>query len=156
MSNHLGTFAALFVAFYTAHEVGDHWLQTHTQAMTKGGAGWPARLADLRHVAVLAAAKVALVYVAHAAIGLPVSRYLAPALAVDAVSHYWADRRTTLVAICRAMDRVMPAWGKEEFSRLGAPRAGRDDNPGLSTGLYSMDQAWHILFCFVAALIAAH
>jgi hypothetical protein len=54
------------------------------------------------------------------------------------------------------MDRVMPAWGKVEFSRLGAPRPGHDDNPGLSTGLYSMDQAWHILFCFVAALIAAH
>lgn len=153
--NRLDVFAALFIALYVAHELGDHWLQTHRQAMTKAGAGWPGRLADLRHVAVLAAAKVALIALAHAVIGLPITGYLAPALAVDAISHYWADRRSTLVAICRAMDRVLPSWGKVEFSRLGAPRPGRDDNPVLGTGLYSMDQAWHIAWLFVAALIAA-
>jgi hypothetical protein len=151
VTSHLSAFAALFAVLYVAHEIGDHWLQTHRQALTKGGEGWPARLADLRHVAVLTATKLALVFLAHAAIGLPVTGYLAPALALDAASHYWADRRTTLVAICRAMDRVLPSWGKVEFSRLGAPRPDHDDSPALSTGLYAMDQSWHIFWCFIAA-----
>ena len=45
--------------------------------------------------------------------------------------------------------------GKADFYRLGAPRDGRDDNPSLGTGAYALDQSWHYLWLFVAALIIA-
>jgi hypothetical protein len=43
--------------------------------------------------------------------------------------------------------------GKGEFYRLGAPRRGRDDNPTLGTGAYALDQAWHVGWLFISALI---
>jgi hypothetical protein len=72
---------------------------------------------------------------------------LVAALLVDAVSHYWADRRVTLA---RLAERI----GKGEFYRLGAPREGHDDAPHLGTGAYALDQSWHIAWLFIAALIA--
>lgn len=65
---------------------------------------------------------------------------------VSAVSHYWADRRSTLARLC---DRV----GLGGFHRLGQPREGRDDNPTLGTGAYALDQSWHWAFLFVTALV---
>lgn len=38
---HPGTvFAAVFVALYVAHSVGDHWVQTSAQSAAKGQRGW--------------------------------------------------------------------------------------------------------------------
>jgi hypothetical protein len=68
--------------------------------------------------------------------------------AVSAVTHYWADRRTTLAGLA---GRV----GKGEFYRLGTPRPDHDDNPTLGTGAYALDQAWHWCWLFVAALVTA-
>lgn len=144
-------FAVSFGALYAAHQVGDHWLQTHTQALTKGGTGWSARAACARHVAVLAVVKVAALLAAFAVTGVPVRPvWWALALGVDAVSHYWADRRTTL-------RRLAGLFGpsKLAFFDLGAPRPGRDDNPSLGTGAYALDQSWHVLFVFIAALLIA-
>jgi hypothetical protein len=45
--------------------------------------------------------------------------------------------------------------GKGEFYRLGAPRAGRDDNPHIGTGAYALDQSFHHLWLLVAALVIA-
>lgn len=53
------TFAAVFIALYVAHSVGDHWVQTSHQSLTKGHPGWVGRLADARHVATLTATKLA-------------------------------------------------------------------------------------------------
>jgi hypothetical protein len=52
-------FAAVFIALYVAHSVGDHWVQTSHQSAHKGRPGWVGRLADARHVATLTATKVA-------------------------------------------------------------------------------------------------
>jgi hypothetical protein len=140
-----------FVALFAAHQVGDHWLQTHDQAMTKGGTGWSARAACGRHVLVLAAVKLAALLAAFTVTGLPVRPlWWVAGLGVDAVSHYWADRRTTLRRLAGLLGE-----GKVAFFDLGAPRPGRDDNPTLGTGAYALDQSWHIAFLFVAALILA-
>ncbi|WP_214417320.1 DUF3307 domain-containing protein [Sphaerisporangium fuscum] len=149
MNNAAATFAAVFIALYAAHSFGDHWVQTHHQACAKGAADWSGRLACARHVAPLTATKA----VALAAVVLLAGVTLNPltvvaGLAVDALSHYWADRRTTLA-------RLADAIGKGDFFRLGAPRPGHDDAPHLGTGAYALDQAWHHLWLFVAALVIA-
>lgn len=51
-------FAAVFVALYAAHQVGDHWIQTQHQADCKGQPGWAGRWACLAHVATYTATAV--------------------------------------------------------------------------------------------------
>ncbi|WP_329087944.1 DUF3307 domain-containing protein [Streptosporangium sp. NBC_01469] len=145
----MAVFAAVFVALFAAHSVGDHWVQTHHQACAKGAPTAAGRLACLRHVVTLTATKTA----ALAALALVTGLTLHPiallaGLGVDALSHYWADRRMTLA-------RLAEALGKGGFYRLGAPRPGTDDAPHLGTGAYALDQSWHIGFLFIAALIIA-
>lgn len=140
-------FAAVFVALYAAHEVGDHWLQTHRQAGGKDAAGWPGRILCARHVAVLTAAKAAALAVVTAVLGLSLNPFaVTAALALDAVSHYWADRRSTLLGLADRISRVVP--GKGDFARLGDSAAAP-----TGTGGYALDQSWHIGWLFAAALI---
>ncbi|MEU7591722.1 transcriptional regulator [Streptomyces sp. NPDC039022] len=142
-------FAAVFAALYVAHSVGDHWVQTSRQSDHKGRPGWAGRLAVTRHVVTLTATKGAVLLPVSWLLDLRLSLPgLVAGLAVDAASHWWADRRTTLAWLARVM-------GKTEFYRLGAPRAGRDDNPHLGTGAYALDQSFHHLWLLVAALIIA-
>lgn len=151
MSSAAAVLTASFVAMFAAHQVGDHWFQTPTQAMTKGGSGWSARAACARHVLALAATKGAALLVAFAVAGLPIRPlWWTAGLAVDAVSHYWADRRSTLRHLA-----ALFGPGKAAFFDLGAPRPGHDDNPSLGTGAYALDQSWHHMFLFIAALIMA-
>ncbi|MFB1046300.1 transcriptional regulator [Streptomyces chrestomyceticus] len=146
---HAATFAAVFIALYVAHSVGDHWVQTSRQSADKGRPGWAGRLAVSRHVATLTLTKLAVLAPAAALLGLHVSTLgLVAGLAVDAASHWWADRRTTLAWLARVT-------GLGEFYRLGAPRAGRDDNPHIGTGAYALDQSFHHLWLLIAALIIA-
>ncbi|MFF0084616.1 transcriptional regulator [Streptomyces canus] len=143
------TFAAVFIALYVAHGVGDHWVQTSHQSAHKGRPGWIGRLADARHVATLTLTKLAVLIPAAVLLGLHLSvPGVAVGLAVDAVTHWWADRRTTLA-------RLAEVLGLGGFYRLGAPRAGRDDNPHIGTGAYALDQSFHHLWLLVAALIIA-
>ena len=143
--------AVSYVALIGAHEVADYWLQTPCQAMTKGGPGWKGRAACARHVATLTATKVAALLAAFAVTGLPIRPlWWALGLGIDAASHYWADRRTTL--------RRLAAWcgpGKAAFYDLGAPRPGHDDNMPATTGAALLDQAWHKGWLFVTVLILA-
>lgn len=144
-------FAVSFAALYASHHFADHWIQTPSQSMTKGGTGWIARLACARHVATLAATKIAALLAAFAVTDLPIRPlWWAVGLGVDAVSHYWADRRTTLRRLA-----AMFGPGKAAFFDLGAPRPGKDDNPSLGTGAYALDQSWHVMWLFVTALIMA-
>jgi hypothetical protein len=146
---HAATFAAVFIALYVAHSVGDHWVQTSHQSAHKGRPGWVGQLADARHVATLTLTKLAMLIPAAALLGLHLSvPAVVAGLAVDAASHWWADRRSTLV-------RLAALLGKGEFYRLGAPRAGRDDNPHIGTGAYALDQSFHHLWLLVAALVIA-
>jgi len=143
-----GVFAAIFAALFAAHQVGDHWVQTSRQSAGKGGSGWSARAACARHVASLVVTK--LIFLLPLLLtGTDVHPgMLVLGLAVDAASHYWADRRTTLA-------RLAERLGLAGFYRLGSPRPGRDDNPSLGTGAYALDLSWHVAWLFVAALIIA-
>ncbi|MGY4957587.1 DUF3307 domain-containing protein [Streptomyces nigrescens] len=146
---HAATFAAVFIALYVAHSVGDHWVQTSHQSAHKGRPGWVGRLADARHVITLTLTKLAVLVPAAALLGLHLSvPAVVVGLAVDAASHWWADRRSTLA-------RLAALLGKGEFYRLGAPRAGHDDNPHIGTGAYALDQSFHYLWLLVAALVIA-
>jgi hypothetical protein len=143
----VGTFAAVFAALFVAHSVGDHWVQTSAQSAGKGRPGWPGRLAGARHVATLTVTKLLILLPAGLLLGLHLSVFgLMVGLGVDAVTHWWADRRSTLA-------RLAELLGSGGFYRLGSPRPGRDDNPSLGTGAYALDQSFHHLWLLVAALL---
>ncbi|MFI9552080.1 DUF3307 domain-containing protein [Nonomuraea endophytica] len=145
----VATFAAVFAALYVAHSVGDHWVQTHGQACGKGAPTVAGRLACLRHVCTLTLTKALAVGGLILVTGLNVHPLaLLLGLLVDAASHYWADRRTTLA-------RLADLLGKRGFYQMGAPRPGTTDTPHLGTGAYALDQSWHHLWLFIAALIIA-
>jgi hypothetical protein len=148
-------FAAVYIALFAAHQIGDYWLQTHAQAFDKGVPGWSGRLADARHVLALTATKTVVLGAVWALLHLGLHPWaVAAGLGADAASHWWADRKTTLRKLAQLMDRALPAFGKEAFYNLGAPRPGRDDNPTMGTGAAHLDQAWHLAWLLVAALIA--
>jgi hypothetical protein len=146
-SDHAAVFAAVLSTLYVAHHVGDQWVQTHAQACVKGQPGWTGRFACLRHVTTITVTKLAALTMATAAVHMHLSAWhMAAGLAADAVSHYWADRRTTLAKLARLT-------GKSGHYMFGSPRPGRDDNPTLGTGAYNLDQSWHIMWLWIAAFI---
>ena len=129
---------------FAAHEVGDHWVQRHHEAIGKGAPGWRGRALCARHVTTLTATKAVALVAAARFGGLRVRpRAVVAALAVDAISHYWADRRSTLAALAERT-------GKTDFYELGDGKA----SP-CGTGAYALDQSWHVSWLFVAALIVA-
>ncbi len=140
-------FAAVFIALWVGHHIGDHWVQTHRQACGKGAPTREGRMLCLEHVATLtatkAAALLAALWILHVEVSTPA---LVAGLALDAASHYLVDRRFPL-------ERMAAAIGKTGFYQLGQPRPGTDDAPHLGTGAYALDQSWHIGWLFVAALI---
>lgn len=158
-----GDFAAIAVALYAAHHVGDYWVQRDVDARYKGDPDPAGRLHCLHHVLTYVATQafflIPLVWMVH----FSVTGVLA-GLAVSGVTHYIADRRAPLKRIA--------SWipGKSKFITLGAPRdweisggfRGGEweienvpvDNPQLATGLWALDQSWHIFWgVFVAALL---
>ena len=143
------TFATVLPALLVAHQVADHWAQTDHQATHRGLPGWPGRIACASHVATYTLVTAVTVAGLWWVFDLPISPagFLA-GQAVSAVTHYWADRRFTLAALCTAI-------GKSGFYRLGAPRPGRDDNPTLGTSAYALDQSWHWAWLLMASLITA-
>jgi len=150
-----GLFAAVFAAMYAAHQVADHWVQTGRQAADKGLPGWRGRLACARHIATLTVtAAVALAVVAAATGATPHLLSAVAGLAVNAASHYTADRRRPLLSLAEWLGATLIP-GKGEFWHLGALRPGRDDNPCLGTGAYALDQSWHVAWLFITALIIA-
>ncbi|MFD8226899.1 transcriptional regulator [Streptomyces massasporeus] len=115
MTDTAGTFAAVFAALFVAHSVGDHWVQTSAQAAAKGDHDHAGRLACARHVATLTLTKAVVLAAVVFVLGLEASVLGAVlGLTVDAVSHYWADRRFTLA-------RLAGACRKTEFLVLGTP-----------------------------------
>uniref|UniRef100_A0AAU1HTN9 Transcriptional regulator n=1 Tax=Streptomyces sp. NBC_00180 TaxID=2903632 RepID=A0AAU1HTN9_9ACTN len=150
------TFAATFAVLYVAHGVGDHWVQTHHQACTKGGAGWPGRLACGRHVLTMTLTKGALLAPAALLLNLHLTILgLLLGLGVDAATHYWADRRTTLARLAARLRKSeycalgTPAHPQHPVTVTGAPAI------HLGTGAYALDQSWHLLWLGVAALLIA-
>ncbi|MFF2809348.1 transcriptional regulator [Streptomyces sp. NPDC058000] len=148
------TFAATFAALYVAHSVGDHWVQTSCQSADKGRPGWVGRLAGARHVATLTATKLALLLPVAAMLGLRLSTLgLGLGLGLDAATHWWADRRSTLAWLAKVT-------GKAEFYGLGT--AAHPAHPvtakgapaaHLGTGAYALDQSFHHLWLLIAAVL---
>lgn len=137
-----GVFAAVFVALYVGHMVGDHVAQTDWQA---------ARKADRNRTGIRAMAGHLLGYGAcqFAAMGLVYN--VAPfdgnmgfaGLAFSVATHGFIDRRWPVQWVCRHT-------GSETFAvsrnMTGAPGF-------VSDGPYLVDQTLHIACLFVAALI---
>jgi len=165
----IGTFAGIGLALYAAHHVGDYWIQTDHQAAHKGKAGNEGRRACLFHVATYVITQAVFLAAVLAVTGAEVNTFAGmAALLFSGVTHYLADRRE--FGIMFRIARMFP--GKENFLRLGVPRANVrlvahdedgwggapelvGDNPSLGTGGWALDQSWHIaLGVFVPALIA--
>jgi hypothetical protein len=99
-------FPVVAAALAAGHYAGDYWIQTHRQATRKGLAGWPGRAACAAHVASYTIALAACLALATWWLAVPVSpaRVIA-GLAVSAVSHYFADRRTPLARLACSAPR---------------------------------------------------
>ena len=143
------TFAATATAIHAAHTVGDHWVQTHSQATDKvkpGPEGWKAVTA---HVATYTATLAMVTLAADRGLGLNLrpGRVVA-GLMFAAATHWVIDRREPL-------RHLAVATGHAGFVDLGVPRPGRDDNPTLGTGMYALDQAAHTACNTLAAAIMA-
>jgi hypothetical protein len=134
-------FAAVFGAYLTGHTVADYWVQTSAQALGKGAPGWAGRIACAKHVGTYTLTLAACLALAAWRLSLPVSpTWAATGLAVSAITHYFADRRKPLANLADLL-------GNGEFWRSGE---------GLASGAAHLDQSWHWLWLFAAALITAH
>lgn len=136
------TFVVVLAGFGLGHHVGDRYLQTGHQAITKGTPGMAGWRAAAGHVATYTLATAAVTLLLWPVFALPVT----PAgfllgQAVSAGSHLIIDRRYTLRAAIAAWDRLVP--GKLSYY---------DDVPGAAEHL---DQVAHAVFLFTAALITA-
>lgn len=143
------TFACTLLSLLVAHTIADHWVQTSHQAAHKGTRDWSGRWNCFKHVASYTVVTTGFVALVWALLGLEITPagFILGQL-VSAVTHYWADRRFTLAWLATLAD-------KAGFYTLGAPRDGHDDNPSLGTGAYILDQSFHWLWLFVAALVTA-
>lgn len=138
MTDHAALFAATLGTYLVAHHVADYWVQTSNQAAGKGLAGWGGRWACAKHVATYTATLALALAAVAWWLRLPVSPvWMLAGLTVSAVSHYWADRRTTL------------AWLADRLGLGGFYRAGT----GLASGAAHLDQSWHWLWLGIAALV---
>lgn len=156
-------FAAVFATLFVAHSVGDHWVQTSKQAARKGEnnrtpgqSSWTGRIACTKHVAGLTITKGIALAVVVMALDIPVTATgVVVGLGIDAVTHWWADRRSTLAWLAKAIGLTdfftlgTPAHPAHPVTAKGGPAA------TLGTGAYALDQAFHHLFLFVAALLIA-
>ncbi|MGO1055551.1 transcriptional regulator [Crossiella sp. CA198] len=135
------TFATIAPALWAAHHVGDYWLQTTHQVENKGCPGAHGWLAAARHVASYTAATAAFVGIVWAAFGLDITPlgFLLGQL-VSAVTHLVIDRRYTLRAVSAWLDRAGIRGKLGYYDNGGAPH---------------LDQAAHLAWLFVAALLTA-
>jgi hypothetical protein len=141
MNAEVDTLSLAAIALFAAHHVGDYLLQSDHQAVTKGECSHAGRMACTRHVAVLTAAQGVALALVLGATGTAVSPWaLLIGLAVNAGSHWWADRRATLRGLVLATE---PLTAKVGFY---------DRAPG---GAAHMDQAWHIGWMLPAAVAIA-
>lgn len=115
-----GTFAAVAVALYAAHHVGDYWVQTDEQARRKGDAGTLGALHCAQHVATYLLTQAVCVTAVAWVFGIEVSGLGAVlGLLVSGGTHYLADRRER--GLMFKLARLVP--GLARFLTLGVPRA---------------------------------
>lgn len=145
-------FACVFIALYVGHHVADHWVQTGWQALNKSSLTWTGRRACASHVASLTATKALFLLVTAAVVDLHLSLgWTAGAFLVDAVSHYWADRRRHLKKLARAVGKG-GYWTHCTVLRHSSTGAA-DTGPG--TGAFHLDQSWHFFWIGASSLFIA-
>lgn len=129
-------FAVTWIAYSAGHQAGDYWLQADSWAQGKGRPGREGRMACLGHVAAYTVTLAAFLALAAGFLGVPVSPWRAATglVAVSGVTHYVADRRSPLRALAVAMGKG--AWWDQGGAAL-------------------LDQAWHLVWIFAAALVTA-
>lgn len=132
-------FAALYALTRAAADLGDHWIQSDAQAVTKGQTDDAGRRACTAHVATYIATQAVAVAAGSRLLGLRITPGRATAaIAVSAVTHYVADRRAPVKALAEAT-------GKGRFYELGGPLG----------GAYLLDQAiHHTAEIFAVAILA--
>lgn len=129
-------FAAVFIALYAGHMIGDHVAQTDHQAHHKAGKGWTAVSAMAGHIGGYTATQaVALALVADVGMSLPAA---VAALVISAATHTFIDRRWIVQWVLRNT-------GSSGFASLTS---------GGMNGAYLTDQALHIGCLFLAAVAA--
>lgn len=163
MQSAAALFAAVFATLWVAHTVGDLWVQTSVQSADKGQhdrnpgqSSRVGRLACTRHVIGLTLTKALFLALAAIVLDLPLSMAgVTVGLGLDAASHWWADRRSSLAWLAKVT-------GKSEFYSLGTGdhpahpvTAERKPAGHLGTGAYALDQSFHAFFLFLAALLIA-
>lgn len=147
------TFAAVFIALYVGHHVGDHWVQTGWQTLNKAHRTFTGRVACAAHVLTLTATKLLFLIIAWAVLDdLSLDwTWTAIALLVDAATHYWCDRRFTLKRMVKALNKD----GYWDFCTV-VRRPGDDPaDTGPGTGAFHLDQSWHIFWIGVTSLAIA-
>lgn len=139
--------AALYALVRPASDVADHWVQTDYQAAHKADQGAAGHWALTKHVATYVGTQAAVVAVGARVLGIRITPgRAAAALAVSAVSHYVADRRTPIRALADALARRTGEPDGSRFVRLA--------DHGLN-GAYALDQSWHHAFELAAVAILA-
>src|SRR5512142_472849 len=133
-----GDFAAIAVALYVGHHVGDYWVQRDVDARRKAEPGLIGRLHCAHHVSTYLMTQ-ALFLVPIATMVHFTSVGIVAGLTVSGLTHYIADRRTPLVWLARRT-------GKTKLAELGAPRPAQEEEiwspcPICEGSGYSGDQA---------------
>jgi len=136
------------------HYVGDHWLQTHEQACKKGLNGGNGRMCAMwncaKHVITWSAAVTVFIAAAGWWLHLPLRPgWLAAGMALNAVTHFVADLRTPLLWLGRRL-------GRGRYLDYGnVVRSSGTAEGGPGTAAFHLDQAWHIAWLAVSALVMA-
>lgn len=129
------TFTVAFAALSAGHWLADYWVQTSSQALTKGEPGWTGRRACAAHVATHTLTLAACIRLASMVLAISFSwPHVVAGLLVSAVTHYLADRRVHLARAARIL-------GKEDYWANG--------------GAEKLDQSFHWFCLFIAALVIA-
>jgi hypothetical protein len=98
--------ALTLAVLYAAHQIADHWIQTHTQACGKAAPGWAGWRANLAHVATYTATLGACLTLVSWLYRLDLHPGLtALGLTVNAITHAIADRRAPLRALALAVGK---------------------------------------------------
>lgn len=133
----------VYAALWAGSDLADHWIQTEHQATTKHKPGPAGQRACAAHVATLTATQALTLAGLCATTGHRLNpRRVALALALNATTHYVADRRTPLARLATKVRR-------EGFYKLGDGYAAP-----TGTGAYALDQSFHHPITLIAAAIA--
>lgn len=148
------TAAVAFAAMLAGHYIGDQWIQTSAQACKKALGGPVSRGCALwhcaKHVVTWTATTTGLLLAAGWWLNLPIRPgWLAAGVAVNAATHFLADLRAPLLWLARTVGRGGYVTHVQVMRPAGA------DAFGAGTAAFHLDQAWHIAWLLVAALLIA-